>query len=378
VVIELAITVFIGLSGLGQWTVRYAAVLTVLYLVRAAIGDLLLADPADPRAGETEGRMASLLGLVLMIGFISLLAFSAAAALTGDPSWLVVGLTIPLALAQDLLRYISFWTLHPKTAAILDLVWLLTSLVGIGVIATTRSVTVGIAFWGLGALISAVTGMVLTGIWPRSPRAGLVWWTSNRRLGVPTFLDTALYLLGNQGLWFLIAAVAGAQTLGVFRLALLLANPALLVYLATQTTLVPAITREGVTTAHLLRYTAMASAVGISLFAIAAAIVLPLLRHTGAITAPTPASLIWLTVAYVVASAPYVITASLLRAKRHGSGFLLMRATSTAITIAVAVVWISTWGANAAMAGSAAGTLCAALLGIRLATTWLREPASTA
>jgi hypothetical protein len=122
----------------------------------------------------------------------------------------------------------------------------------------------------------------------------------------------------------------------------------------------------------------MASAVGISLFAIAAAIVLPLLRHTGAITAPTPASLIWLTVAYVVASAPYVITASLLRAKRHGSGFLLMRATSTAITIAVAVVWISTWGANAAMAGSAAGTLCAALLGIRLATTWLREPASTA
>jgi heme/copper-type cytochrome/quinol oxidase subunit 4 len=146
VVIELAITVFIGLSGLGQWTVRYAAVLTVLYLVRAAIGDLLLADPADPRAGETEGRMASLLGLVLMIGFISLLAFSAAAALTGDPSWLVVGLTIPLALAQDLLRYISFWTLHPKTAAILDLVWLLTSLVGIGVIATTRSVTVGIAF----------------------------------------------------------------------------------------------------------------------------------------------------------------------------------------------------------------------------------------
>jgi O-antigen/teichoic acid export membrane protein len=378
VVIELAITVFIGLSGLGQWTVRYAAVLTVLYLVRAAIGDLLLADPADPRAGETEGRMASLLGLVLMIGFISLLAFSAAAALTGDPSWLVVGLTIPLALAQDLLRYISFWTLHPKTAAILDLVWLLTSLVGIGVIATTRSVTVGIAFWGLGALISAVTGMVLTGIWPRSPRAGLVWWTSNRRLGVPTFLDTALYLLGNQGLWFLIAAVAGAQTLGVFRLALLLANPALLVYLATQTTLVPTITREGVTTAHLLRYTAMASAVGISLFAIAAAIVLPLLRHTGAITAPTPASLIWLTVAYVVASAPYVITASLLRAKRHGSGFLLMRATSTAITIAVAVVWISTWGANAAMAGSAAGTLCAALLGIRLATTWLREPASTA
>ena len=53
-IIELAITVFIGLSGLGQWTVRYAAALTVMYLVRAALGDLLLADPTSDHESSSD------------------------------------------------------------------------------------------------------------------------------------------------------------------------------------------------------------------------------------------------------------------------------------------------------------------------------------
>ncbi len=376
VVIELAITVLIGLGGLGQWTVRYAAVLTVMYLVRAAIGDVLLADPSgDP----DDARTSSLLGLVLLIGLIALAGFTLIAMATSDVSWLVVGLVTPAVLAQDLLRYISFWSLQPQTAALLDVIWLVVSCLSVAAIASTRSVTVGIACWGVGALISAVIGMGRTRIFPSGPQGGLSWWVKNRTLGIPTFLDTSMYLLGNQGLWFFVAASAGTETLGVLRLALLLANPALLIYLAAQTILVPAITRQGVTAPHLLRYAAIASAVGLALFGIAAIVVLPLLRHVGAISAPTPPALLWLTIAYVVASAPYVITASLLRAKRHGRGFLVMRATTTVLTLAIAVLGVTRWGANAAMAGLAVGTICAAIIGIRLATTRLRndEPAMT-
>ena len=375
-VIELAITVFIGLSGLGQWTVRYAAVLTVMYLVRAAIGDVLLADPSDdPRR---DARMSSLLGLVLSVGILALCGFALFALVTRDVSWLIVGLVIPAALAQDLLRYISFWSLQPQVAALLDIIWLVISLLSIAVIAMTTSVTVGIACWGIGALMSATVGMYRTKVLPGNPKLGVTWWKKNRALGIPTFLDTSMYLLGNQGLWFFVAAVAGSETLGVLRLALLLANPALLIYLAAQTILVPAITRQGVTAPHLLRYTSIAGLVGLALFAISALIVLPLLRHVGAISAPTPPGLLWLTIAYVVASAPYVITASLLRAKRHGRGFLIMRATTTVITLLVAAVGVSRWGANAAMAGLAIGTVGAALIGVRLATTWLRDDDSSA
>ena len=378
VVIELAITVFIGLSGLGQWTVRYAAALTVMYLVRAALGDLLLADPISDHEPNSERRSSSLLGLVLLIGIAALVVFGAVALVANDVSWLLVGLLLPGVLAQDLLRYVSFWRLEPKTAAVMDLVWLATSLGCIPVIAATRSVGASIAGWGAGALISALVGSLIAGVKPSSPRLALTWWTKNRGLGIPTFLDTALYLLGNQGLWFFIAAAAGSETLGVFRLALLLANPALLIYLAAQTILVPAITRQGVSAGHLLRYTAVAMGAGLALLFVSAVIVLPLLRAVGAITATASPSLIWLTVLYVAASAPYVITASLLRAKRHGTGFLLMRGVAAAVTLTIAVIGITHWGATAAMAGLALGTLSAAAIGVRLATQWVQPSDASA
>jgi O-antigen/teichoic acid export membrane protein len=180
-----------------------------------------------------------------------------------------------------------------------------------------------------------------------------------------------MYLLGNQGLWFFVAAVAGALTLGELRLALLLANPALLIYLAAQTILVPTITRDGATRQHLLRYLAITMAGGLILFIAAAVIVLPILRHVGAITAPVSGVLIGLTICFVMASAPYVITASVLRAKRHGAGFLTMRAIATAITLLVAIVGVARLGAQAAMAGLALGTACAAALGVWLSIRWL-------
>jgi len=371
VVIELAITVFIGLVGLGQWTVRYAALVTVMYLVRSALSDVLLADDAPNGALRDDTRASSLMGLVLTIGATVGIAFATLAAATHDVSWLIVGLALPAVLAQDLLRYIGFWSLEPRLSATMDLIWLAMSLISIAAIASTKSVTIGIAAWGVGALVSAGWGLLHTRIRPCSPRAAISWWSANRSLGVPTLLDTSMYLLGNQGLWFFVAAVAGAQVLGELRLALLLANPALLVYLAAQTILVPTITRDGATRRHLFTYVGIAIVAGLALFITAAVIVLPILRQVGSITTTTSSTLVWLTTCYVVASAPYVITASVLRAKRHGAGFLTMRAITTAITLVVAFIGVSASGAQAAMAGLALGTTCAAALGLWLATRWL-------
>jgi len=371
VVIELAITVLIGLAGLGQWTVRYAALVTVMYLVRAAISDVLLADAPPTGPIGIDARASSLMGLVLTIGLIAAVAFCVFAVARQDVSWLIVGLALPAVLAQDLLRYFGFWSLEPRLSATLDLIWLAVSVVGIVAIASTRSVTIGLCAWGLGALISAGWGLWRTGLRPTRPSHAITWWSRNRSLGLPTLLDTSMYLLGNQGLWFFVAAVAGALTLGELRLALLLANPALLIYLAAQTILVPTITRDGATRQHLLRYLAITMAGGLILFIAAAVIVLPILRHVGAITAPVSGVLIGLTICFVMASAPYVITASVLRAKRHGAGFLTMRAIATAITLLVAIVGVARLGAQAAMAGLALGTACAAALGVWLSIRWL-------
>ena len=371
VVIELAITVFIGLSGLGQWTVRYAALVTVMYLVRAALSDVLVADPAPRGQIREDPRATSLVGLVLAIALAALCVFAIVAGVTRDLSWLVVALALPAVLTQDLLRYMGFWALEPQLSASLDLIWLGVSSLGVLAIASTRSVTIAIAVWALGALLSALWGLHQTGLRPRSPSTALRWWRANRAMGIPTLVDTSLYLLGNQGLWFFVAAVAGSQTLGVLRLALLLANPALLIYLAAQTILVPTITRDGAHGKNLVTYVGIALVAGLALFAGATVIVLPILRHVGAVTAPISSALMWLTVGFVAASAPYVITASLLRAKRHGQGFLMMRAIATFVTLVIAVAGIESWGASAAMAGLFMGTACAAVLGLWLSTRWL-------
>ena len=163
VVIELAITVFIGLAGLGQWTVRYAALITVLYLVRAAFSDVLLADDAPTGDLGDDARTSSLLGLVLTIAVVAFTVFAVIAGLTHDLSWLMVGLALPAVLAQDLLRYIGFWSLNPRMSATLDLIWLSVSLLSVIAIASTRSVTVGIAAWGLGAVISMADKPPCTG-----------------------------------------------------------------------------------------------------------------------------------------------------------------------------------------------------------------------
>ena len=363
IVVELTIALFLGVVGLGEWALRYAVIVTVLYLVRAAIGDVLLADTA-PTQETPDGRIAPLLGLVLALGGVAALVVALAAAATHDLSWLAVAVVIPGALLQDALRYVGFWSLEPKKSALLDLTWLVVSLLGIAVLSGSRSVTTGVLVWGIGATVGALIGLLSFRVLPGSPRPALTWWWSHRRLAVPTSMDTALYLAGNQGLWFLVAALAGTQVLGTFRLALLIANPSLLAYLAAQTMLVPALSRRVVSPRRILGLAGLCALAGLAILAVTLILVLPLLRSAGIAEGATSAALILATIVYVAVSGPYVIAASVLRARRRGLSFLSMRAASTLVAVAFSAIWVSRYGATGTMSAMACGVGSAIVVGL--------------
>lgn len=369
--VELSVVAFVGVTALGEWSLRYAVLLAVVYLVRASVGDVLLADRAPDPELRADPRVPSLFGLVLCIGVLSAAAGAVVAQVTHDVSWLAVGVAILFALVQDFLRYLGFWALQPWRSAILDLLWVVCSLLGAVAVHQHPSVVTAVVVWGSGALVGAVVGLLWLRLRPRSPRAAVRWWLASRRMSVPSMLDTGLYLLGNQGLWVLLAAVAGAAALGSFRLALLVANPALLAYLAAQTVLVPLLARRGDRTLRMvLRAVVAVTAVGLVVLAVTALVALPLLRLVGIGQGELSVGLTVATVCYVVFSAPYVVLASALRARWAGRAFLGMRLTTTAAAVAVALLLVGPAGATGVMVAMALGVAAALLPG------WLRVRAA--
>lgn len=365
--VELSVVAFIGVTALGEWSLRYAVLLAGVYLVRAAIGDVLIADRAPDPGLRTDPRVPSLLGLVLCLGMLAAVAGAVVATVTHDVSWLAVGVALAFALVQDFLRYLGFWVLEPWRSTVLDGLWVACSLVGIAVIHLHSSVVVAVVVWGSGAFVGAAVGLVWLRLRPHSPRAAARWWVGSRRMSVPSLLDTGLYLLGNQGLWVLLAAVAGASALGSFRLALLIANPALLVYLAAQTVLVPLLARRGDRSMRtMVRAAVGVTAAGLVVLAVTALVALPLLRAVGIGQGEVAAALMVATVCYVAFSAPYVVLASTLRARWAGRAFLGMRVTTTATAVVVALVLVGPAGATGVMVAMAAGVAAALVPG------WLR------
>lgn len=367
-IVELSVVAFVGVTALGEWSLRYAVLLAGVYLVRAAIGDVLVADRRPDPDVRTDPRVPTLLGLVVCLGATAVVAGAAVAGLTQDPSWFVVGVALACALVQDFVRYIGFWALQPWRAAVLDLIWVVCSLLGAFVVYLHPSVVTALVVWGSGALVGAVVGVVWLGVRPRSPRAAAAWWVQSRRMSVPSLVDTGLYLLGNQGLWVLLAAVAGAATLGSFRLALLIANPALLVYLAAQTVLVPVLARRGGRSlATMVRATVGVAAVGMLVLVLTAVAALPLLRVVGIGQGEVAAGLMVATVCYVAFTAPYVVLASTMRARWAGRAFLGMRITSTTVAVVVSVLALAgdaTDDSVAVMAAMAAGVGAAVVLAL--------------
>lgn len=361
-IVELGIAVFGGVALLGVWAVRFAVAQTALYLVRAAASEPLLADPQPHDDLSDEPRSGAFLTCVgwMALGFAVLLA--ATGAVTGLDGLTLLAIAVPIVLVQDALRYLAFWSLRPRIAAMMDLAWLVVSGVGLSLLAWHPTLAVAIGVWAGGAAASAVLGLVV--LRPRVLGDAWGWWRSVQALAMATTSDTVMYLASNQWLWFWMAATAGDEALGVYRLATLVANPAMLLFLGAQTLIIPVIARRGALPRREAALLGLLPVVGLMSTAVLGLIVIEFQGvfeiSSGQLTAGIWAA----TAAYVLAGGVAGPMAAVLRGHRLGRRLVVSRAASVAVTLGCALAFVPPWETTGLLLAQAIGMMVFAAGGV--------------
>jgi hypothetical protein len=188
---------------------------------RATVGDPLLLSPMDPAAAPrsaVDPAFSAAFCLGLLFTAASLVALLVAGASSLVCALLVLGAGLPFLLLQDIARYIAFWSGRPWEAAANDLLWLLGSLASLSMLrvrgdASPASV---MACW---VVSGAVAGLVFAvrRRWRPSVRAAWSWVRENRQLILPLLGDYGLIALLQQGVLYVVTAIAGLRATAAFR-----------------------------------------------------------------------------------------------------------------------------------------------------------------
>jgi O-antigen/teichoic acid export membrane protein len=222
VVVSLAIARGAGASGLGAFTVVLSAYLLVLGFQRALIADPLLASP--PTIGDRDAERAAL-GAAAIFSAIGSLPVLGVGVVLGRPEFFALAVVLPFVCVQDLLRYLAFRRLHPRTAVALDLVWTFVS-VGAWWLIRAGSVSRAVLLWGTGGALGVFLGFFLLRLAPAGVRASWRWWKRDARVfGIALAIEGIAYTLSTQASVFIVAGALGNADLGLLRAAQILLAP---------------------------------------------------------------------------------------------------------------------------------------------------------
>ena len=219
VAVSLALTRGAGARGLGDFTVALGVYLIVLGFQRTLIADPLLT--SAPTAQDRDAERAALGGTVLFSTVASLPVLGVGAIL-GRSEFLALAAVLPFVCVQDLLRYVAFRRLQPRSAAVLDFVWTLVS-VGTWSLIRTGPVSRAVLLWGAGAALSTFSGLFLLDLAPGSIRAAWRWWNRHARgFGLALTVEGVVYTVAGQSWVFIVASTLGSTDLGALRAAQML------------------------------------------------------------------------------------------------------------------------------------------------------------
>ncbi|MCW3039968.1 MAG: hypothetical protein JWM31_1873 [Solirubrobacterales bacterium] len=216
----------LDVASFGLFGLVFLVYMLIQGVARALVCDPLLVHPVEgaERAGEVMGTSAglgaALAALVLVVGTGAELLD----ARLGD-ALLILGVCVPLLVLQDLGRYLGFAFDRPSSALLLDVVWLVLLVAGVGLLAATdaRSLPWFIAAWaGSGALSGCLC------LWRErriGVRFGLAWlrytWSFSWRYLVSYTSTIGSALAGSVA----VGGIAGAKALGALQAVLLLVRP---------------------------------------------------------------------------------------------------------------------------------------------------------
>jgi O-antigen/teichoic acid export membrane protein len=217
-----------GASGLGRFTLAFSAYLITLSLCRALVSQPVLTLRGKLGAGDSR--------LNASVTAVGSLAFAAGLLSIGvgiglhRAEFIAAGLLMAPLCVQDLLRFAFFQTNRPWGAALLDAIWLLASLASFPIILWRGSPVVAMVLWGVGALVSAVAGLVILRVRFTSPLLAHRWWRQEaRHLGTGLVLESLAYSLGSQASLWVIAVILGGSDLGLLKGAQTVVGPAMMV-----------------------------------------------------------------------------------------------------------------------------------------------------
>jgi O-antigen/teichoic acid export membrane protein len=225
----------------GAFSLAFATYLVILNLGRA-IGTQPLVirysavEPADWRRGA-----AAATGTMLAMGAVSGALCVLIGLVIGEPAgmtFVALGIAMPALLVQDAWRFVFFAGGRGPDAVLTDLVWAISLVVVLVLVASMGSVPLAVIAWGVSTLLAAVVGMWRSGIIPRPDRTR-GWLREHSDLVGRYSIEVLVGLGATQAAIYVVGATAGLAEAGSIRGAQLLLGPMHVVLQAAHLIAVP-------------------------------------------------------------------------------------------------------------------------------------------
>jgi O-antigen/teichoic acid export membrane protein len=208
----------LSVDGYGAFSVCFALYTVAVGFSRATSTDpLLVLHGSDDAEGLRSCRGAVALNAIIgaVIGIV-ITSIGVIAGGTFGPIAVAVGLTLPILLAQDGVRYSLIARRRPDRAMAVDLVWIVVMVVAVaGVAYAALPAWAAIAVWSAGALVS----IALAQRWIEGrPSLALVpsWFSRSRRLGW-RFAAEFVVIGGAPQVVLLVVSIASLASAGALR-----------------------------------------------------------------------------------------------------------------------------------------------------------------
>jgi hypothetical protein len=261
VVISLMVAHQVSASSFGSFSVVASTFVLACGLGRAILGEPILALHASADRRQNRGIIGAAMSCGAVLGCcVGAAAFALASGVVRE-MLLVLSLTLPLLLLEDVCRYICFASGKPLRACGLDLVWLLLAITGIVAVGGQGGVLAFAAIWLVSGCVAGLVGWLI--VEPRMPSGG--WKAAHwllplgGRYGVEYLTSGALAALPV----YVLALWATPSDVGGFRAAQTLLGPANVAFAAIATYFVPLANSRRISTDE-VRRGAKRMAVGVS------------------------------------------------------------------------------------------------------------------
>jgi len=241
--VSLVVARELGPHDFGAFSLAFVTYAVVLNASRGLATDTLMVRYSNAPRDSWRPAAAAATATAVTVGLLGgLLCLIAGLALPGalGTGFLVLGAGLPVLMLQDAWRFAFFAIGRGDRALVLDLIWTVLLLGGLGMLVVTHaeSDAACLAVFGGSAALSAVVGAMLARVRP-DPRAVRGWLVDHFHLGGRYLVENLAVGSSRQIRLVLVGVAAGVVAVGQLRAAEILMGPFLVVLMGIAQVAVP-------------------------------------------------------------------------------------------------------------------------------------------